>query len=376
MPANLENTIKRGWRLTENYIHNLWPYRLFRKYLGAIALAFSVLLIPAGSTLLSPISSYGIIPTIDIINVVTDQSVTIRTYNYPANQNFRVTMGPMGTRGINGIEVGTINSGQGGTFDTTFSIPPALAGSYQISIRLQTAHLNPYYSFNWFYNDTSNTSGPGGIPPIYSGIPTFRIINVVKDTSVTIETNNFPPNQTFYALMGMIGTRGIGGVPVGSFDSGAGGTLTAVFNIPDSLKGQERIAIRTQTTHANPYYSFNYFYNADGNVPPDTGQGGGPENDTPLTINITAVVRNFSVTFQTIDYPANQNFAVFLGPSGSRGLGGILVGQFASGAGGSFPVTVPIPARLANSEQIDIRVQTSHRNPYYSYNFFSNATTP
>lgn len=378
MPTQRENIIKSVKRTAAIYSQSLRPFRLLRRYIGAIALIFSILLIPAGSTLLSPVAAYGPIPTFEILMVTTDQSVTIRTHNFPANQSFRVTMGSMGTKGINGIEVATINSGDGGTFEATFPIPATLAGSYQIAIRLQTSHLYPYYAFNWFFNDTSGSnSGTGGLPG-YSGIPTFRITNVVKDTSVTIETNNFPANQDFTTTMGVIGTRGIGGVVVGSFNSGNGGTITQQFNIPAALQGMGRIAIRTQTSHANPYYAFNYFYNTDGNVPPPggPGTGGNPPSAVIPTISITSVVRNVEVTFQTHDYPADQVFQVLMGPIGTQAINGTVVGQFSSGQGGSFPVTVPIPASLADANQIAIRAQTSHANPYFSYNYFFNTTTP
>jgi hypothetical protein len=214
------------------------------------------------------------------------------------------------------------------------------------------------------------------IPAGAATIPTFDIVNVTRNGTVTIETSNFPPNQTFFTTIGYIGSRGIGGIPVGSFDSNAGGTFQVQFTIPMALYNQGKLAIRTQTSHANPYYSFNYFHNTDGNVPPGPGQGGIPVYSGIPTIDMTAVVRNVSVTFQTNNYPANQNFSVYMGPIGTRGLGGTLVGQFASGEGGSFDVTVPIPANLANSNQIAIRVQTNHPSPYYSYNWFNNTTTP
>ncbi|HRO23664.1 MAG TPA: hypothetical protein PLR07_05120, partial [Promineifilum sp.] len=60
------------------------------------------------------------IPTISISSVVTDQTVTVQANNFPANQNFVVTMGPMGTQGVNGTVVGTLNSGVGGVMRATF----------------------------------------------------------------------------------------------------------------------------------------------------------------------------------------------------------------------------------------------------------------
>ena len=124
------------------------------------------------------------IPTFSITSVVTDTTVTIQTANFPANQNFVVTMGPFGSKGINGIVVATTNSGAGGSFSATYNIPAQLKGSYQVAIRLQTSHANPFFAYNWFYNNTT-TDGPGtgGIPG-YTGIPTFSVSAVDVDKTV------------------------------------------------------------------------------------------------------------------------------------------------------------------------------------------------
>jgi hypothetical protein len=90
-----------------------------------------------------------------ITGVVRDQTVTFETMNYPPNQTFNVTMGPMGTQGVSGINAGSFDSGQGGSMSVTMPIPSELAGSYQISINAHTAHAYPYYSYNWFYNNTT-----------------------------------------------------------------------------------------------------------------------------------------------------------------------------------------------------------------------------
>jgi hypothetical protein len=82
---------------------------------------------------------YTGIPTISIISVVAGESVTVRTHNYPANRTFNVLMGQIGTRGIGGTQVTTINSGAGGSFVETFDIPASLKDNFQIAIRLQTA---------------------------------------------------------------------------------------------------------------------------------------------------------------------------------------------------------------------------------------------
>lgn len=383
MSANRKNVSQEVKHAESVFIEERWRLGHLRKYLASLVLAVTFLLIPAGSELLNPVASQWAVPTVQIIGVEQDVSVTVRTHNFPAYQTFTVTMGPMGSRGVGGYVVGTINSGTGGTFDATFPIPPALYGSYQIAVRLQTSHLYPYYAYNWFYNNsTAGTGGPEQPPqtptPGYSGVPTFRIVDVVADDTVTIETNNYPAGQKFFVTMGPMGSKGIGGYAAGSFDSGAGGTLVLTFDIPEALNGSYQIALRAQTTHAYPYYSYNWFYNNTTNGSP--GTGGPPETPPPTTgiptMWITKVVRDSSVTFQTSNYPAGQTFDVYMGPMGSQAIDGTWVGQFHSGSGGAFEVMVPIPAELYGSAQIAVRAQTSHAYPYYSYNWFFNTTTP
>ncbi len=95
-----------------------------------------------------------VVPTFSIIGVVRNTSVTIRTANFPANDTFNVYMNTYGTKGINGIKVGTLASGDGGKLDATFTIPAALKGYWRIAIRLQSP-TSGYFAYNWFYNNTT-----------------------------------------------------------------------------------------------------------------------------------------------------------------------------------------------------------------------------
>ena len=204
------------------------------------------------------------IPTFSIVSVVPDKSVTIQTYNFPASDSFDVLMGPIGTKGINGIKVASTASGNGGSFQATYSIPAGLKGAYQIAIRLQSPYSG-YYAYNWFYNNTSGKGGkppppPQPPPPYYQGFPTFTIQSVVRDTSVTIWTTNLPPNDTFDVLMGPRGTKGINGIKVASTATGKGGSQQLTYNIPAGLKGSYQIAIRMQSPTSG-YFAYNWFYN-------------------------------------------------------------------------------------------------------------------
>ena len=345
---------------------------------AAVAAALLVfLLLGAGSVYSNSI------PTISVLSVRRGESVTIRTHNFPANHVFTVTMGKMGTRGVGGTFITNISSGAGGSTDWTFNIPEALKNDRQVAIRLQTGHAYPYYAFNWFYNASAG-EGTGGLGPVvpasgYTGIPTFKITAVQRNAQVTIETNNFPPNQTFAVTMGRFGTRGRGGTVVGTIESGAGGTATHTFAIPSGLTGLNRIAIRAQTAHANPYFAYNWFHNNDANVPITGGTGGQPAviPQAPAfvgipTFKVCGFAHNNTVTIVTSALPANQQFHVTMGAMYTQGIGGYSAGSFNSNNGAAQRLTFGIPSQLHGLSRISIRAQTTHAAPFFAYNWFYN----
>ncbi len=208
------------------------------------------------------LASYYGYPYFYISAVVKDQTVTIQAYNFPANDSFRVTMGYYGSYGIGGVVVGFTETGAGGSFVATYTIPSTLAGQSRIAIRLQSP-TSGYYAYNWFYNNTTGgtvTPTPPPVTPGYTGYPYFFIAGVVRDQSVTINAYNFPPEDTFTVTMGPYGSYGIGGITAGTWTTGTGGAFTTTFNIPDQLDGSYRIAIRLYSPTSG-YYAYNWFYN-------------------------------------------------------------------------------------------------------------------
>ena len=95
----------------------------------------------------------GTVPTLIITAVKANQTVTVSAVNFPTHQKFEVRMGPFGALGINGIVAGSQDSGIG-VFTATYNIPAALQRSPRIAIRLDSAY--GHYSFNWFYNNSTN----------------------------------------------------------------------------------------------------------------------------------------------------------------------------------------------------------------------------
>jgi hypothetical protein len=178
----------------------------------------------------------------------------------------------MGTQGIGGTVVDVVDSGSGGSKTYTFDIPASLYGSYKIAIRMESP-TSGYYAYNWFYNNTTGSptqpppSTPAPTPPPgYSGFPSFSILAVTRDTSVKIQANNLPPNDSFVVTMGPMGTQGIGGIQVDTVDSGSGGSKQFTFSIPDALKGSYKISIRMQSP-ASGYFAYNWFYNNNAGTP-------------------------------------------------------------------------------------------------------------
>jgi hypothetical protein len=316
------------------------------------------------------------VPYFTILEVVNDQTVTIQAYNFSANDSLRVTMGPYGSYGINGVVVADSSTGSSGSFTATYTIPSTLAGSEKIAIRLESPTTG-FFAYNWFWNNPSTAPVTTPIPG-YSGFPTFSIKSVVMNQSVTILTNNLPPNDTFTVTMGKYGTQGVGGTVVATTNSGSGGTLELTYTIPSNLYNINPIAIRMQSPTTG-YFAYNWFWNTNSSVsptptpppstPPPSGYSGYP------TISITAVVKDSTVTISGVNFPPNDTFTVLMGPYGTKGVGGTNIGTTSTGSGGSISVTYNIPSSLAGSTKIAIRLQ-SPTSGYFAYNWFWNSTAP
>ncbi len=316
------------------------------------------------------------IPLIFIQSVAKDVSVTISGTNFPADQTFTVRMGTFGSMGIGGTIVGTKDPASGSAFTATYNIPAALIGASKIAIRLESPQ--GYYSYNWFYNappPAATPAVPASTPiPGYTATPTFSISAVEKNVSVTMLTSNFPAGQDFTIRMGEFGTMGVGGIVVATTASGSGGSMSATYAIPAALADHSRIAIRMD--FPSGHYSYNWFYNNT------TGTTSPAPVVTPVspeapgytgypTFMILSVVRDDKVKIQAYNFPAGQSFKLRMGEFGTLGIGGILVTTVNTGAGGNFIAQYDIPAALAGSDKIAIRVDSAS-GYYYAYNWFYN----
>jgi hypothetical protein len=228
-----------------------------------------------------------------VVGVQQDTSVTINAYNFPSNVFFNVKIGRSSGAVYDWKDLPNLDTGNGGNFQAVINIPSEFKGVNQLVLRLVQAKKNGkvFQVDQWFsnvpgapgyggrtnnnnpsnynpnnynpnnYNQNSynpynyNNSGYGG----YGCIPTIWIASVNRNSTVTVQTNNFPPNTDFQVLMGPMGTLGYG-YYVSTFNSGGGGAMTLTFPIPPQLYGAYQVSIRTQNQWSG-YYSYNWFYN-------------------------------------------------------------------------------------------------------------------
>ena len=235
------------------------------KVIASLILAVALAILPVGGGVFSQtadasVLSYSGHPTIFIVSVDRDTSVTIRARNLPRDYEFRVRMGQMGTRGVRGTIVDYFNSGDGGTRTLTFDIPSRFHGDRQVAIRIEATSGVRYFAYNWFFNNTAGTSN-GGTNGGFSGFPTMRIQSVVRNSTVTVRFRNLPPNDVFKLMMNHFGTRGRNGIIVKSIETGVGGSKTMTFSIPSHLRGSTRIAIRIESKTGSGFFAYNWFFN-------------------------------------------------------------------------------------------------------------------
>jgi hypothetical protein len=96
----------------------------------------------------SPVLSFS------IVAVEGDEWVKIKTSNLPPNVAFKVLVGKAGTRGIDGVLVGSLANEEGGSVRATFDIPEELQGKSRLDIRMENKALGMSYFVTFDNEDT------------------------------------------------------------------------------------------------------------------------------------------------------------------------------------------------------------------------------
>jgi hypothetical protein len=372
----------------------------FYKYLIAAVLVIA-LVIPTGMSIVKA----NKIPTFDIVSVVPDEVVTIQTYDFPAGKTFHVLIGRYGYFGIWGIDVGTTDSGKGGTFTATFKIPAELKGVPMLSIRLED-RVTDYYAYNWFKNSivevetpvaasgetTDETATVATSAPVEEiKHPSFIISSVDSGKSITIQGSDFPEFEEFNVLMGVYGTVGIGGEKVNTQKTGSKGEFSATYEIPADLKGAYTIAVRLESDYSD-YYAFNYFFNTTympTTVTTTEASSAATAVATSASVanpiaessyqgypsfTVTKVTKDTTVEIDAENLPMDETFTVYVSDFNGTNQP-IKVGTLDSGKAGKATGSFSIPADLKGVSQISVRL-SGDTTGYFAYNYFFNKDYP
>lgn len=187
-------------------------------------------------------------------------------------------------------------------------------------------------------------------------VQTISIVGVTEDQKVTIQTFDFPPNRDFDVRMGEFLTLGVGGTVVGTVNSGTGESQKFTFDIPRTLRGQEKIAIRMDSK-TDGFYAFNWFYNTNYGTH-EEGETVETERITPI-ITVSSVKKDAFITLQGSRFPTDESFNVLMGKFGTQAIGGTKVGTVTPKADGTFNANFNIPETLKSELRIALRVEST-----------------
>jgi len=198
----------------------------------------------------------------EVIAVKADESVTIRTKDFPIKTKFTVRMDVAGERAVDGIQVAEFDSGKGGKVEATFPIPGELKGKVILAIRMDSK--DGYEAYNWFFNRTMVLATPDP-----NRKPEIAFSDVKKNASAVISAKNMPVNTTFTVRIGPAVTFYRDYVHLEKVTSAADGTLKFTAQIPKALqdKNAENIMVRID---GGGTYVYSIYQNIDGGkvVPP------------------------------------------------------------------------------------------------------------
>lgn len=193
-----------------------------------------------------PASSSGL--RVYALSVEEDELVSLRGKSLWANARYTVSLSRYGNKVFAPVVVGSAFTDKNGAFTATFAIPKELVDVARIEVRVDNGRGDA--ATNWFINATADGYTGGEGSPSFS----FSLVSVEEDEWVKIKTSNLPPNVTFNALMGKAGSKGAGGISVGSLRSDDGGSVRATFEIPAELQGRSKIDLRLENKALGIFY--------------------------------------------------------------------------------------------------------------------------
>jgi LysM repeat protein len=207
-------------------------------------------------------------------------------------------------------------------------------------------------------------SSGSAAPVVTTGSSTdVRVLatSVEEDKEVTLSATKLLANTRYSVYLGNYASYPSGAVLVGWVYTDAKGAFVKTFNIPGRLADVVKILV--SVTNRSGDVASNWFINASSDS--NTGGIGSPE----FKFSITSMKSDQWVKIKTSNLPANVNFNVYMGKSGSKGVNGYLVGTLRDEDGGTVRATYDIPSELHDKSKIDIRLENKQLGISYYLSF-------
>jgi hypothetical protein len=331
-------------------------------------------------------------PKFWIGNVQRGESVTIRVAEYPKGRTYQVYIGIPGNYMSEAIRVGSLSDGYGVNFSRTFSIPQELSHKTHLAIYIWDKSDNSH-GYDIFANDTGfNFKKEMSFTPVHrsSAQSAGKSVGIFNGPTAWIGKKGFPNtfNVAFddfyedgsYSIFIGVNNDDFPSILVGYADETNGPRFTKTFDIPDDLKDADELKVAVVNAFNGHSGSMAFIYDEGYvSVAPKgfftttyVGDSTYKYNSTttPFT-NILNVVPDGEVTLQVFNFPPDKDFIVKMGPMGTRGINGFVIGTQNSGEGGSFIATYPIPPQLYGSDMISIRMESTSSD-HFVYDYFQN----
>ena len=334
-------------------------------------------------------------PKFRVSTVDRGESVTLAIQDFPDGKSYQVYIAKAGNHFSDGFKVGTLSDHRD-NFRVTYSIPTRIRHESFLSIFIVNIK-DGTHGYDMFANDTGyDWREPLALTPVHrsSAQSAGKSVGIFQGPTYWVEENGFPDEfllrfTDFYeegSYTVFVGENN------GNFQSYVAGYVShtdgvqfrRAYRLPADLQveGMEiKVVVQNAFNSHSGAVAFRYQNPYNTSVTPNgyftqgdyatDGSGSYNSSVTPF-LSILNVVSNGEVTLQTYNFPPEKDFIVTMGPMGTKGVGGYVIGTQNSGEGGSFIATYPVPQQLYGSDMISIRLEST-TSGHFAYDYFTNS---
>lgn len=224
-----------------------------RNILKHLYRVFIIMTVLAMVAMAAPQSVFAASPSIKILTVKADDSVSVSAANFPTGVKVTAKMDVSSKDGSAGIVVGDTNSGTTGAFEATYKIPADLKGKGTITIRLEAP--GGFFAYDWFTNTSSSSTTTTTTPPKKVN-PFIKVIAVEKNNRITVKATGFPADISFDVKVGPYYDFRAKSKVVATIYTKKGGDFEFNVNLPDSVSGVDLVTIRAEGKNLFVYNAF------------------------------------------------------------------------------------------------------------------------